>query len=560
MAEDQGTPPLSPEVAGQLAQSDIIQDEALRTRFQGMAQPVVEPTPIPEAIAAPQEEEQDEDAQNFIQNITAVPEAEPAASVEPVVELPEDTETVSFDLEAMDEEAQLRNRANNPTLTPAERMQAAQALKERVSVSDEPVLSADMRKRSIMEAEQKYQEALNQATEFNKNAEQLGLDTMALPKRTDYLSEADIEFGFKSGMDIEPGVAQSLSQELEDKKALEEEEQQRASIRKVAAQQSAQEKEALEAEKTAVEAKKKVSEKIDEAKGKYTSFEDLFENASTGRKVSAAIALVLGGIGQGLIGGQNAALQVFEKEFEDNLEKQKLAYDMYTEKLKLAASNAVDPLERQKLINAQLDGQKKAMEVEDKMIIREIASMGGNELSEEVARRALSVPETAKRLVKYKGKTFSVGDAAEARKLKEDTGEIDTAVNALDELIRLSEQGARLPSADRARAKTLLQAAVGKLRLPLTGPGPLTDTEFSRLVNTLGDPTKFLTLQSWEREKLKTVKGLLEFDLKNKFKVGGVNIPMSDREKAIKQLTEKFPNKSYSEIVNALDNLGKVPK
>lgn len=49
----------------------------------------------------------------------------------------------------------------------------------------------------------------------------------------------------------------------------------------------------------------------------------VWQNASTGSKVSAAIGLILGGLGQGLTGGPNQALQVIQNSIDRDIDAQK---------------------------------------------------------------------------------------------------------------------------------------------------------------------------------------------------------------------------------------------
>jgi hypothetical protein len=82
----------------------------------------------------------------------------------------------------------------------------------------------------------------------------------------------------------------------------------------------------------------------------------------------------------------------------------------------------------------------------------------------------------------------------------------------------------------RAQMQTELAALVGQLRLPFTGPGAMTNEEYKRLAETIGDPTKFAAMPAWERVKLQTVLKKLNGDLKTRAKAAGLQVPVDSSE------------------------------
>jgi len=66
---------------------------------------------------------------------------------------------------------------------------------------------------------------------------------------------------------------------------------------------------------------------------------------------------------------------------------------------------------------------------------------------------------------------------------------------------------------------------VGQLRLPFTGPGAMTDTEYGRLLDTIGDPNKIVDSFGIERLKLQTVLNKLNSDMGMAARNAGFKMP-----------------------------------
>jgi hypothetical protein len=86
---------------------------------------------------------------------------------------------------------------------------------------------------------------------------------------------------------------------------------------------------------------------------------------------------------------------------------------------------------------------------------------------------------------------------------------------SIDDLIGLAKQyQATNDPAEKAKLYALADQKagmmVGKLRLPLTGPGAFTDSERAFVADTIGNPTKIFSLSSIEFAKLNAMKSKLE--------------------------------------------------
>ena len=96
-------------------------------------------------------------------------------------------------------------------------------------------------------------------------------------------------------------------------------------------------------------------------------------------------------------------------------------------------------------------------------------------------------------------------------KVKEGLGRILESVNIIS----------RLNPVERARVSTELTALVGQLRVPLTGPGVLTEKEYERLLDTIGNPTSLTAIPAVERAKIQTLINKFDRDIEAEAKTIG---------------------------------------
>jgi hypothetical protein len=137
-------------------------------------------------------------------------------------------------------------------------------------------------------------------------------------------------------------------------------------------------------------------------------------------------------------------------------------------------------------------------------------------------------------------------------------GEVIPAIQGANRILELSKDGSRFNLEDRARISTDLKALVGQLRIPFTGPGVLTDKEYDRLLETIGNPNEFFALPSIERIKVETVIDKLSKDLKERYRQAGIKDTQSKRERLIevKMSQTKAPREQIEKTIDNLVNKG----
>lgn len=109
----------------------------------------------------------------------------------------------------------------------------------------------------------------------------------------------------------------------------------------------------------------------------------------------------------------------------------------------------------------------------------------------------------------------------EAQELRAAQSDATEAMALID---KVKELGKNVSIFDRERigkidsAKKIL---AGKLRLPLTGPGAMTEDEFNRLIETMGDPSDVFSTEKIQNAKLDQLKEVLGNSVVSKFKSSG---------------------------------------
>lgn len=276
-----------------------------------------------------------------------------------------------------------------------------------------------------------------------------------------------------------------------------------------------------------------------------------WEQASTGQKVLAGIALVLGAAGAAA-DGKNAAVDVLTKAIDRDIEAQKqniqlasqgklqnynMQNNLYNQMLSKfknqdMAEAAVRTLRLQQLqteLNAkasEFQGQQvklnaqQANNVLDQGIMQQkmafeaaarqqalLRQMGG---SEEAMLSGLPA-EIRERYVPGYGAAVNKQGAMEFQKVRAGS---EPALSAIDRITPLLAQLNRVTDlGQKAKIETELKALAGALRLPITGPGALTDDEYKRLRDTIGNPQSLLAVPSIELKKLNQIRTKVANDL-----------------------------------------------
>ncbi len=118
---------------------------------------------------------------------------------------------------------------------------------------------------------------------------------------------------------------------------------------------------------------------------------------------------------------------------------------------------------------------------------------------------------------------------------------LENAVNGLNDLYDYTKNANKLDLKKREVILSKLNTLAGQLRIPLTGPGVLTQEEFNRILKTIGNPTKIVGIRDWEEAKLRSTIAAMNGQLRTQASAIGVNWPMSQRD----SLSEALRAKGY---------------
>tara|TARA_R100001510_G_C7653888_1_gene212401 strand:- start:696 stop:3230 length:2535 start_codon:yes stop_codon:yes gene_type:complete len=293
-----------------------------------------------------------------------------------------------------------------------------------------------------------------------------------------------------------------------------------------------------------------------------------YKNMSTFNKIVSLVGLAAGAYGSYKYGTPNAFIQRLDREVEKDIKAQALEANL--EKRKLAAANfkvsvlakrlarsTKDVEKQQEFLKLSRTYQQKGLkeikkEVKKRKDIRDLSELNKRGVSdEELAYITVNFPKLKIEDSVIKGRdglNYRVkGGVSRANKVKEYVSDAQDSLDGLNELltyvdkVTIFEQGALNPfaailSEDRAKADSLRDRLVGKLRIEFFGPGVMTDQERAQAKKILGDPNAFFTTDVREKAKIRSLIMKLNYGVRNKLRADGVPLPASPNDLRIKQM------------------------
>ncbi len=255
------------------------------------------------------------------------------------------------------------------------------------------------------------------------------------------------------------------------------------------------------------------------------------------------------------ISSQNTVMDNLRQKFGNDLSAETafrlLATQQTQAKLNALTSkfNAQVAPEQAKVLNAQLDMQKqqltqqlKAQQAQQYMM--QSALSGKNGAVSELQMAAAGVPKEVIAQVKEVRERSMPADSGwqgmantkeNAQKFAEKTLEVTPAIASIDRINAITKDFNKITDLEkRAQLTTEVAVLVGALRLPITGPGILTDSEREMLSNIIGDPTQITSLPSLQKMKMQQIRKKLESDLVQTGKAYGFRKVNSDVKNLVK--------------------------
>lgn len=292
-----------------------------------------------------------------------------------------------------------------------------------------------------------------------------------------------------------------------------------------------------------------------------------WNSKSTFEKILGTIAIGMGAAGAG--NGPNKAYEIIKDAINRDMDAQKITGDQKLAKQANALKRVGLEIEKfeamskdqERKANLQVAAQKLAQEREGilstlankKAIASAVTS--GDGLSPEEAELVLTDQSMVDRkVVLPNGRIKLALNKASADKFNTENVEYKKSLNltrSLKELAGELSLGDKLTPARfnslKTESKQVAQALVGQLRLPMTGPGILTDHEREILIqDVIGDPTTVWKRPQVIKDQVASLERILQTLQGSNYEAAGIELKPTPNQVALKNLLKKGINSGVS--------------
>ncbi len=237
------------------------------------------------------------------------------------------------------------------------------------------------------------------------------------------------------------------------------------------------------------------------------------DNMSTGQKVMTAIGLIMGGMGSGLTGRPDTAMKFLNDQIDrdimgqkENMAKKQNLYRAMREKYQ----DDVTATEMSKAYMLGLAQNRVQMEM-DKASGPQARARGEQLIAQlQMQQQQHAQAGLTKKMEQMTDKYVpGVGMALTnegAKGVREMKASVDTVKDTVSRLRQITSQTGKSFSPDlRAEADSLRNMLVGALRVPITGPGSMSEGDRELLMRVVPDVTSFSSLDSRTLKRLDTI-------------------------------------------------------
>jgi hypothetical protein len=478
--------------------------------------------------------------------------------------IPPEQANVSVNEEMLPEEELLPSNAEAQNSAPKP------VKREIIPITDVPELSGrDVAVQQDFEAAQDSQIIRNVKAETAKDA----LNEIVADKAKKSIEETVLQNNIdnkkleKKYQDIEE--EQEVAQETQRKtEALKADITSKEAVRSVAAERQSSEQDELRSIEAEIDKERQEMKDLSAA--------GIMGSEVAGNSIMATIGIILAGAGGGLSRqGGNAALDVLNRKMDamlnqkdlsikDKLGKKQRVLDIMDKQLQQKAQNTNDKLTQMKLqqmqsemsnARSQMYNQQVALRQQEGLNKRLSGSEG---LSKEEVF-SLDSKMQSRAVYFSDGKARIAAGTEDAKKLR--TEVLPNAIIAIGGLNQLKDLSSRFAGGSVspeaiAEASVLVQSLKGSLRLPLFGPGVMTDSEQALAEKIIGNSTKIFALTALELKKLETLSAKIQDDAVQRLKSSGIDMP-DKNEGNIQKLVKGSKNiNNRLEAVKALKDRG----
>lgn len=289
----------------------------------------------------------------------------------------------------------------------------------------------------------------------------------------------------------------------------------------------------------------------------------IWQNKSFSNKMLAALAIAAGSISK-QYGGSNEALKMIQDSINQEVDAQnqtfrnklaikasmidkvkaqlqvldsqtssdfrKLRYDQMQQQLDLQKTKYTNELLQ------QIQQEKALQALSSGQLTKEQSTALINKMPKRVQERAVRLPDGSVRLADNKQV------ATDLRKYEAET--LPAAKQLQDLLDEVKDPNySRLSIPDRRRLNQKRGLLAGQLRLAIVGPGALSDTEYQIILNSIGDPNKFI-FQKAELDKVDYLMKSLKNRINLRYKQAGIDVPVMQQGKMIQGASAEKVNQA----------------
>jgi hypothetical protein len=234
--------------------------------------------------------------------------------------------------------------------------------------------------------------------------------------------------------------------------------------------------------------------------------------------------------------------------------------DLALAQLKKAAAKAQGPLAQanaSKMIG-QIEAQQGALT--QQMAIRQAMQSGEvspEQLPDMIRQLEAVDPKAAKelreRFVPGMGIAPTPKDAVDLKTLR---GTVENAREGINRLLDISKiTGKSLNPNIRAEADAITQSLIGMLRVPITGPGAMSEGERKLLENLVANPAQVFSIDTATRTKLKSLQKRLDSAVDTMAKARGlggtssIEASMTPQQKSMLNWAKNNPDDKRSQVI-----------
>jgi hypothetical protein len=229
------------------------------------------------------------------------------------------------------------------------------------------------------------------------------------------------------------------------------------------------------------------------------------------------------GVSQANIDRMTSEMDARTRELDLKGDNQKLLQaqiDMKREMLPYEQDESISRVEKNYATKAGPGGKKYPvtdLEVDGKPVMRDeqgnIYDLSGNPVDGSKVQSRREIDDIEARDVNGIGKARTKQEAIDLRKNIETTSNIMSGIDEIEKIMAKGPVYPMTPEAAAIRSRT--DFIMGQLRLPMQGPGAMTDSDREQLRGAIGDAAAVLSIKSNTRAKLGAVKSTLQSNLEN---------------------------------------------